>query len=107
MCTVSAEVSDVAGRTVHSATQTIPAWAALSELTSFQVAAPKLWSPETPHLYRCRITLTTPAGKTSLDERFGIRQAEFVENGPFKLNGKRVLLRGTQRHADHAGVAAA
>jgi beta-galactosidase len=42
-----------------------------------------------------------------LDERFGIRHYEFVEHGPFLLNGKRVLLRGTQRHADHAGVAAA
>ncbi len=42
-----------------------------------------------------------------MNERFGIRQTEFVEHGPFKLNGKRVLLRGTQRHADHAGVAAA
>ena len=30
-----------------------------------------------------------------------------MEHGPFKLNGKRVLLRGTHRHADHAGLAAA
>ena len=30
-----------------------------------------------------------------------------MEHGPFKLNGKRVLLRGTQRHADFAGEAAA
>ena len=51
--------------------------------------------------------LQPSAGQTHLDERFGIRQIEFVEHGPFKLNGKRVLLRGTQRHADHAGVAAA
>jgi len=49
----------------------------------------------------------SPAGQTHLDERFGIRQIEFLEHGPFQLNGKRVLLRGTHRHADHAGVAAA
>ncbi len=30
-----------------------------------------------------------------------------MDNGPFKLNGKRLLLRGTHRHEDHAGVAAA
>ena len=60
-----------------------------------------------PRLYRCRVTLSSSAGQTSLDERFGIRHLEFVEKGPFKLNGKRVLLRGTQRHADHAGLAAA
>ena len=58
-------------------------------------------------LYRCRVTLVHPGGQMRLEERFGIRQVEFVEHGPFKLNGKRVLLRGTQRHADHAGVAAA
>jgi len=106
-CTVSVEIFDAAGHSIHSATQTIPAWAGFSELTAHRILAPELWSPESPRLYRCRVTLTTPAGQTSLDERFGIRQTEFVEHGPFKLNGKRVLLRGTQRHADHAGVAAA
>jgi beta-galactosidase len=41
-----------------------------------------------------------------IEQRFGVRHVEFVERGPFKLNGERVLLRGTQRHQDHAGVAA-
>ena len=36
-----------------------------------------------------------------------MRSFEFVKNGPFKLNGERLLIRGTQRHEDHAGVAAA
>ncbi len=106
-CTVSVEILDPAGRSVHTATRTAVAWSGLTELTTFQVAAPKLWSPESPSLYRCRVTLVTPAGQSSLEERFGMRHIEFVEHGPFKLNGKRVLLRGTQRHADHAGVAAA
>jgi beta-galactosidase len=30
-----------------------------------------------------------------------------VERGPFKINGKRLLLKGTHRHEDHAGVGAA
>jgi len=106
-CTISVEVFDVTDRAIHNTTQTIPAWTGLSELTTLRILAPELWSPESPNLYRCRVTLGTRAGKASLDERFGIRQTEFVEHGPFKLNGKRVLLRGTQRHADHAGVAAA
>jgi beta-galactosidase len=106
-CTVAIEVLDQTGATVHSGSQTKPAWAGFSDLAAFAIAGPKLWSPDSPHLYRCRVTLTTPAGKTTLDERFGVRQTEFVEHGPFKLNGERVLLRGTQRHADHAGVAAA
>jgi beta-galactosidase len=106
-CAISVEVTDPTGRPVQNASQTLPPWSGLTELAAFRIPSPDLWSPETPHLYRCRVTLTTPAGKTYLDERFGVRQTEFVEHGPFKLNGKRVLLRGTHRHADHAGLAAA
>jgi len=106
-CTVSVEVSDPAGRSIHKATQTLPSWPGEQDLTAFRIAAPALWSPDSPQLYRCHVVLSTTAGQTQLDERFGLRQTEFVEHGPFKLNGKRVLLRGTQRHADHAGVAAA
>jgi len=40
-------------------------------------------------------------------ERFGVRHYEFVEHGPFKLNGERLLLKGTHRHEDHAGFASA
>ena len=37
-------------------------------------------------------------------ERFGVRTSEFVEHGPFRSNGERLLLRGTHRHEDHAGM---
>jgi hypothetical protein len=30
-----------------------------------------------------------------------------VDHGPFKLNGERLLLKGTCRHEDHAGLGAA
>jgi beta-galactosidase/beta-glucuronidase len=40
-------------------------------------------------------------------ETFGIRHTDFVQHGPFNLNGERLLLRGTHRHEDHAGYAAA
>jgi beta-galactosidase len=106
-CTVSVQVSDESGRLIHRSSPTLSPWTGLTELAEFRVMAPELWSPDSPHLYRCRVTLSSSAGETHLEQRFGIRQLEFVEHGPFKLNGKRILLRGTQRHADHAGVAAA
>jgi beta-galactosidase len=68
---------------------------------------PKLWSPETPQLYTCTIELVSSSGENTVTEKFGFRHFEFVEKGPFLLNGKRLLLRGTHRHEDHAGVAAA
>lgn len=105
--TVAILITDASGRSVYEATQPFAQWIGLRELCTCRVGEPQLWSPESPHLYQCRVTISTAAGKAALTERFGIRQVEFVENGPFKLNGKRVLLRGTHRHADHAGTAAA
>ena len=68
---------------------------------------PILWSPDQPQLYTCELTLTTPQSKQTITEFIGFRHFEFIENGPFQLNGERLLLRGTHRHEDHAGVGAA
>jgi beta-galactosidase len=107
-CALTVEVLDPQGTQIHRSLASVPANSEdFVTLVHFGVNHPRLWSPDTPNLYRCRVTLSTPAGETRLDERFGMRSLEFVENGPFKLNGERLLLRGTQRHADHAGVAAA
>jgi beta-galactosidase len=76
------------------------------EIASFTVASPQLWSPADPHLYQCRVGLGADLAYVA-QETFGIRHTEFVEHGPFKLNGERLLLRGTHRHEDHAGYAAA
>jgi beta-galactosidase len=106
-CDFSFQVSDASGRPIHQSTRTLPPWNGLTQIAEFNISAPELWSPESPHLYRCSVTLSGPGGKNRVEERFGIRHVEFVEHGPFKLNGKRLLLRGTQRHADHVQVAAA
>ena len=106
-CSISIQVFDADGNSVHRSAETLSPWNGFTELATFRIARPRLWSPESPHLYRSQVSLSSSAGQTHLDDRFGIRRMEFVEHGPFKLNGQRVLLRGTQRHADHAGVAAA
>ncbi|HEV2834728.1 MAG TPA: glycoside hydrolase family 2 TIM barrel-domain containing protein, partial [Pyrinomonadaceae bacterium] len=71
------------------------------------IVKPDLWSPDNPALYSCTLTINSSHGPMRVTERFGIRSFEFVKNGPFKLNGERLLIRGTQRHEDHAGVASA
>ena len=106
-CRISVEAWDPQGRTVYASAQTLTPWLDFAPLAEFIIARPELWGPESPRLYRCRVSLKTADGGMSLEERFGVRRAEFEEHGCFKLNGERVLLRGTQRHADHAGVAAA
>lgn len=70
---------------------------------SFIVSKPKLWSPDSPQLYSVRLAI----GEFSAVEPVGLRTFLFEEKGPFYLNGERLLLRGTHRHEDHAGVAAA
>ena len=74
----------------------------------FPIRAPQRWAPSTPVLYSCTATFEAPGSfANTVTERFGIRHFEFVEHGPFKLNGERLLLRGTHRHEDHAGYASA
>jgi len=107
LCKLSVDVCDPSGRFIHQSSQNLPTWSDFAPLAGFGIAAPKLWSPESPNLYSLRVTLSSSAGETHVEERFGIRHFEFNEHGPFRLNGQRVLLRGTQRHADHAEVAAA
>ena len=64
----------------------------------------KLWSPDTPHLYRAAVQL----GKyDAVDVTFGIRTLKWDADKGFFLNGERVELKGTCNHQDHAGVGAA
>jgi beta-galactosidase len=104
---LTVEVADPQGKVVHRATQKLAPWAGEREIDAFELTAPQLWSPNSPALYRCTVTLKSRHGEQAVSERFGLRSFEWVEHGPFKLNGERLLLRGTHYHEDHAGVAAA
>jgi beta-galactosidase len=104
---VEVKVTDAAGKVVHTSEKSIAPWTGAAEIAAFPVAAPQLWSPGKPHLYRCSVTLKSAHGEHSVVERFGLRWFEFPKKGVFHLNGEKLFLRGTQRHEDHAGVAAA
>ena len=101
------EVRDANNNVIHTATQKLAPWTGEKELNAFEIAQPALWSPKEPVLYRCVVTLKSKHGEQETAERFGVRTCEWVKHGPFKLNGERLLLRGTHYHEDHAGVAAA
>jgi beta-galactosidase len=101
------EVRDAKDKVVHRATQKLAPWSGAKEINAFEIAKPELWSPKSPTLYRCVVTLKSKHGEQQTTERFGVRSFEWVANGPFKLNGERLLLKGTHYHEDHAGVAAA
>jgi len=77
------------------------------DITSFKLKKPMLWSTDQPSLYTVEVLLNNGGTDYRSANKIGFRNFEFVDNGPFMLNGKRLLLRGTHRHEDHAGVASA
>ena len=101
------DIRDQAGTVVRTVEKSIPAWQGDQLLAEVPIPAPRLWSPRDPHRYECRVTLASDRGPHAVVEKFGLRTVEWVDHGPFTLNGERLLLRGTHYHEDHAGVAAA
>ncbi len=97
-------VKDVEDKTVYEQAIT----ASSQEVAfDFQLKKVTKWSPEIPALYSIEIKTTGENGGQVYTDRFGFREFKFEKNGPFYLNGERLLIRGTHRHEDHAGVAAA
>ncbi len=72
------------------------------------VKNPKLWSLESPDLYRMVTSVRSEESAVDTYETtFGIRTVRFDPNEGFFLNGKRVAIKGTNNHQDHAGVGTA
>ena len=66
----------------------------------FKIDNPKLWSPESPTLYRVHLALLVPDSADAADRErvyFGFRTVR-IENGVLTLNGRRVIIRGVNRH---------
>jgi beta-galactosidase len=77
-------------------------------LPKLNVSSPQLWSCETPNLYAAEVSLVLN-GKVidQVTEKFGIRTIEFSKEAGFKLNGKKVFLKGVANHHDLGAVGAA
>jgi beta-galactosidase len=108
--TLENAVLDAAGRTVATGRATLRATPGVETdaTTPLEVTSPSLWSPETPHLYTLVTTLLQDgAAVDRYRTTFGIRTVRFDAQTGFWLNGRRVVLKGTNNHQDHAGVGAA
>ncbi len=73
-----------------------------------EIARPKLWSPDSPALYRATTTVRV-AGKTvdSLETTFGVRSIRFDAQTGFFLNGQPMKFKGICMHHDAGGLGAA
>ena len=56
----------------------------------------RLWTPETPNLYTCRVSFADD----EVTETFGVRKVEWGTEG-FLLNGKRYIIQGACIHHDN------
>ncbi|MFW0714324.1 beta-galactosidase GalA [Pedobacter sp. N23S346] len=108
---ITQEIIDAAGKVVASGNlENLRMKALEAHEFSLKIALndPQLWDLEKPYLYQMMT-------KISVDGRivdtyktpFGIRTIHFDANKGFFLNGKRVQIKGTNNHQDHAGLGVA
>lgn len=75
----------------------------LGKYLEIPVSAPRLWSAETPNLYKLTLTILAPDGSTveSRSCNVGFRKIEFI-GGELYVNGKREFVKGVNRHEHSA-----
>ena len=75
---------------------------------NFLVDAPRLWSPETPYLYKAVSEIYVDGLQTDeYTTRFGIRSIELVADKGFFLNGQHRKFQGVCNHHDLGPLGAA
>jgi len=103
-CEVAAPDGKSAGHRAVATSVRIAPWGRQTYTQTINVPAAKLWSPDTPHLYRLMVQL---GAHDAVDVTFGIRTLRFDKNTGFHLNGTPLKIKGMCNHQDHAGVGAA
>jgi len=100
------------GKQVGAATAPVPPVRNLPDvevpLPKVTIAAPRLWSTDTPSLYKAEVELVAD-GKVidRLTKRFGIRTIEYSKEFGLRLNGKKIFLQGVANHHDLGAVGVA
>lgn len=100
---VHAQVLDARGRAVGQPfAMPVPTDGAAAAPVRLQArfASPRLWTAETPDLYTLRLTLRQ-RGKPlhTLDQQFGFRTFEVRPGDGLYLNGRKIIIKGVNRHS--------
>ncbi len=95
------EIAVMDGRKVVAKTKKTGALKQMSQrLESYDL---KVWDIDSPKMYTLRATLKTPNTTDIYETRFGVREAVFKKDG-FYLNGKKIKIRGLNRHQSYPYV---
>ncbi len=113
--TIDQNILDATGRQIaHTGFKTLRLWAGETGhhySSTLTVLNPKLWSPESPTMYKLitsvRLGNTEDTVVDRQETEFGIRTVAFDKDKGFLLNGQPYKIKGTCNHQDHAGVGAA
>ncbi|MBV9107186.1 MAG: DUF4981 domain-containing protein [Verrucomicrobia bacterium] len=106
---VEAELFDAKGRAMFNRPlrSAVPAgepfnWPRLQAEFEQPIKDPLLWSAELPNLYTVVVTLKNPEGRgiEATSTRVGFRSVE-VKDRLLLVNGRRVLIKGVNRHDHH------
>jgi beta-galactosidase len=106
---IEARLFDPAGKAVLAKPLAAPvpagskgAWSRLQAVFDHAVRRPQPWSAEQPNLYTLVVTLKDPNGSAieSTSTRVGFRTIE-VRDRMLLINGRRVLIKGVNRHDHH------
>ena len=107
-CACAVSVNAPNGNTVAEARETRQIEAqsgAVFTLELPEIPDPALWSPDSPNIHTAHVAVTHGTSvKDSIAVRFGIRWFRFAEQKGFALNGRRLQLRGVNRHQDYPGL---
>ncbi len=93
-------IKDMAGKKIAEHTTAVRAASDHADV-SFAVKSPKLWTAETPNRYQVEFALVDQSGKTLHIEKdkFGFRTIETRASDGLYINGKKVNIRGVNRHS--------
>lgn len=108
--TLSAQLYDPLGAPVAQAETTaeVEAMGRVVARLSLDLAAPALWSVESPNLYRLRVALRREGVLIDEDAvAIGFRTLRFDADQGFFLNDAPLKIKGVCLHQDHAGVGVA
>ena len=100
--TVTAELFDAAGASIAAPSAVVqvgPDGADGKAMLEQSVTEPLQWSAETPNLYQLVLTLKDKDGNVleATACHVGFRRVE-IKNGDLLVNGKRILIKGVNRH---------
>lgn len=97
---ITTVITDKNGKKVAESVTALRPGAGDSQV-EMKVNTPATWSAETPELYKAEFTLSDASGKVLHKEnkKFGFRTIEVRESDGLYINGKKVNIRGVNRHS--------